>query len=198
VEQNEALGNLSFRVTTDTSEPKREVESLRQSVRGLGQDIRQGLAMGAAFAGVNAAMSAVRDTVVSIRQSFLGYNQQMENAVTQMTAFTKSATTAAEIVQRLQKEADITPFDTGEMIEAGKSLVAVARGSADELMRLVKVAEILAAIDPVQGLRGAAYALREAMSGDFRSVAARFEISREAIHRFLSLIHISEPTRPCH
>lgn len=116
----------------------------------------------------------------------LKLNSQMEQARATFTAFTKDAELSKQIVEELKKEADITPFDTTEMVTAGKALISSAKGSRDELMKLVKTAEVLAALNPAQGLEGAAFALREAMGGDFVSLQSRFDVSRNLIKEIRS------------
>lgn len=108
-------------------------------------------------------------------------NSQLEQASATFTAFTKDASLAQQIVADIKKEADVTPFDTNEMITAGKALISSAKGSREELMKLIRTAEVLAALNPAQGLEGAAFALREAMGGDFVSLQSRFDISRNVI-----------------
>jgi enamine deaminase RidA (YjgF/YER057c/UK114 family) len=115
-------------------------------------------------------------------------NASLEQAITSMTSFTKDAGIAKNMIAALRKEADVTPFDTGEMIEAGQSLVMYAKKSTAELLKLIRVAEILAALnnDPSKGggMANAAYALKSANAGDFVSVMDRFNIGRDLINKF--------------
>ena len=110
-------------------------------------------------------------------------NASLEDATVTMTQLTKSAKVAGEMISALRKEADKSPFDTGEMIEAGKSLTSYAKGSTKELMKLVGVAEMLAALKPEQGLEGAAVALKNALGGEFVSLIDRFDLDRSVVKR---------------
>ncbi len=130
-------------------------------------------------AGVAAAATGV--AFGSMVKDGLALNSSIEQATATFTAFTKDAALAKQIVMDLRTEADVTPFDTGEMITAGKALISSAKGSREELMKLVKTAEVLAALNPAQGLEGAAFSIREAMGGDYVSLQSRFDISRSVI-----------------
>lgn len=130
-------------------------------------------------AGAAAALTGV--AFGSMVKDGLALNSSIEQATATFTAFTKDAALAKQIVMDLRTEADVTPFDTGEMITAGKALISSAKGSREELMKLVKTAEILGALNKEQGLSGAAVAIRNAMGGDFVSLSERFDISRITI-----------------
>lgn len=140
-------------------------------------------AIGAAAAAAGAAFSL---TVGSMVKDGIALNSELEQAKIRFTAFTKDAKLAGQIVADLKKEADITPFGTQEIITSGAALISSAKGSREELMKLIKTSEILAALNPAQGLDGAAYALREAVGGDYKSVQTRFDISRGLINELKS------------
>lgn len=133
-------------------------------------------------AGVGAAIGAgTAGLVGKIGSALTSGNADIEQAMATFEAFTKSAAKAKDIVFELKKEADKTPFDTKEMIQAGKTLMFLANGSKKQLMEMVKSAEILAAINPEQGLVGGAKAVSEAVSGDFVSLQDRFGISKNMV-----------------
>lgn len=60
---------------------------------------------------------------------------------------------------------------------ANALLPAIARSNA-ELDKTLSVAQRLAILDPAQGAAGAAFALREFLSGDYISLTRRFELDR--------------------
>lgn len=105
----------------------------------------------------------------------------IENATARLNAFTKDTAVSTQILNDLRMEASKTPFAFGEMADAGASLLPVANQLNMDLMDLVQTAEILAASNPAEGLAGAAFALKEAASGDFTSIVERFNLSRSAI-----------------
>lgn len=110
------------------------------------------------------------------------FNSEMEQVSARLSAFTKDGTQTAKILEDIKQEAATTPFAFQEMAKATASLLPVAKTSGAALMDLVKQAEILAASNPAQGLEGAAFALREAMSGDFTSIIERFDLPRQRLN----------------
>jgi hypothetical protein len=113
----------------------------------------------------------------------VGLAADFEDATAQLTAFTKSGDKATALMQRFQAEADATPFSSADIIGAGVSLLPVATQTGKDIMGLVKQAEVLAALNPAEGLGGAAFSLREAMSGDWQSIVERFNLPRSTINR---------------
>lgn len=113
----------------------------------------------------------------------VGLASNFEQVTGRMNAFTKDAGATAQILAQVRAEADKTPFAFNEMANAASMLLPASKSATGGLMGLVQQAEILAALNPAQGLEGAAFALREALSGDFVSVMERFNIPRELINR---------------
>jgi hypothetical protein len=168
-----------------------EVSRLSQGVAAVGQGLGPGLAVGitaaaGAMLALGAAAQAAGRVVGAIagqlREGF-GSNIELERATVAFQRFTGSAEQAQQLIAALRREAAVSPFNDQEIIGAGRALVASARGSTDALLELVRVAEQLATLDPVQGLAGGVVALQEALSGDFTSLARRFEIPLTLIDR---------------
>ena len=178
-----AGGGLTAGITTATG-----------ALRGLGavaQTIGGGLALGvtaasAAFVALHAAAEVAGRAVGAVAAQFqagFGANTELERATIAFRRFTGSAEAATDIIATLRREAAVSPFNDQEIIGAGRALVASAQGSTEALLQLVRVAEQLATLDPVQGLTGGVVALQEALSGDFTSLIRRFEIPRQMIER---------------
>ena len=110
------------------------------------------------------------------------FNRSIENATARLNAFTKDAAVSQDILEDLRLEAAKTPFAFEDMANAGTNLLPVANQLNMDLMDLVRTAEVLAASNPAEGLEGAAFALKEAASGDFASIIERFNLSRSAIN----------------
>lgn len=134
---------------------------------------------GAAVAGLGALAVGMGAVV----KGGLDINTSLENVEAQLLAFTKDGDVAKGILADIRNEAAKTPFAFEEMAKATAGLLPAAKQSGAELMDLVKQAEILAASNPEQGLEGAAFALREAVSGDFTSIIERFNLPRQYINQ---------------
>jgi hypothetical protein len=174
--------NVQIVITAQDS-ASQAFKSVAQSAGGMGNALTSAIGVaagGAALAGISALSGAVS----GLGDSMIGANARLETATATFEAFTKDAGKAQNIVAALRKEAAITPFEQADMISAGKSLISVVKGDEKALMGLIKEAEILAALNPAEGLEGAAFALKEATSGDFASVIERFNLSRSSINKF--------------
>ncbi|WP_407647660.1 hypothetical protein [Clostridium brassicae] len=75
--------------------------------------------------------------------------------------------------EELNKYANISVYGLKEFNAITRSFIQFTKNT-DSLMKLNKTAEKLAFLDPTQGLEGAGFALKEAMSGDFMSLRSRF------------------------
>jgi hypothetical protein len=141
-------------------------------VLGLGRDL------GLATIGLQGLASGARGAFGAL----FGGNVAIENVRAQLLAFTKSGEQADKILADIRSEAAKTPFAFNEMAAATASLLPASKQSGVALMDLVKQAEILAAVNPAEGLEGAAFALREALSGDFTSIIERFNLPRQRLN----------------
>src|SRR5207342_1198731 len=113
---------------------------------GGGLLLTGGSALG--FAAVAIGVQHLTETVVAGTKAGIAYNAQLEAATSAFTSITGSAQLAQEAIERLTKNADITPFDTEEVIRAGQSFITTTHGSIDAMEQLVKMAERLAAVRP--------------------------------------------------
>ena len=165
---------------------ERQVESAgrRGGSGGLLGSLLQGGGIGAGLAAVQGAFRGLQGVFDLVGDSVFTLNSNLEQSTATFRAFTGSAAAAQAIVEDLRREADVTPFDTDEIIRAGSALISSARGGNQELMELLRTAEQLAAFRPLQGLEGATFALREAIQGDFTSIIDRFDLGRASLQRF--------------
>lgn len=143
-------------------------------VTGLGQ-------IGAAAQGAAAIVGGIGSVGSAVFG--LGALNEIEQVRASINAFTKDGAQTENIIGQIKKEAASTPFAFAEMAKATASLMPVAKQSGVALMDLVKEAEILAASNPLEGLEGASFSLREAMTGDFTSIIERFNLSRQTINK---------------
>lgn len=147
-------------------------------VEGFGKSFA---AMGAAFgAGV-----AVVQTVVPALQGAIDaigdYNVSVDQSTKLILGYTKSqeAVAAAQAIAR--READAGNNTYQESLAALAALTPLARKYGLSLEDVLHTTQLLAASDPVQGFEGAKIAIQEALSGDFTSLARRFELPKNAI-----------------
>ena len=118
-----------------------------------------------------------------ISESVVGLNSRLEQSSAAFEALTGSAGAARELL-RITREEAAKGFDVSQMQEAGRTLVTSAQGSSEAFRELLQLSEQLAVVDPAAGIASGAFAIREALSGDFTSLVERFEVSRVAIARW--------------
>ncbi|PFP30134.1 hypothetical protein COJ96_06865 [Bacillus sp. AFS073361] len=72
-------------------------------------------------------------------------------------------------------------FNSQDMLGNSKSFISITK-DMKQLEQLWSLAERLSAVDPVQGLEGAVFALRELASGDSISMVRRFEMPKKIMN----------------
>jgi hypothetical protein len=177
--QNQASSALNA-VRGDLNALERAAGTAGRGFGGLQTIMGSGLkvAAGAAAAGVLALGAGFGAATVD------GFriNSTLENVRAQLVAFTKDGDLADQMLADIREEAARTPFAFEELAKATASLLPASIQSGIALEDLIQQAEILAASNPAQGLEGAAFSLREALSGDFVSIIDRFNLPRTRLN----------------
>ncbi len=137
------------------------------------------IAGGLALGGV-AALGA---GIIGLGSSGLQLNNSMEKVTAQLNAFTKDGKKTADIIDTVRERAAKTPFEFDQMAKAAVALYPASKTAAGGLNGILEKAEILAASNPAEGLEGAAFALKEAVGGDFTSIIERFNLPRQFINK---------------
>jgi len=138
----------------------------------------------AGFAAVGAAAGgAVAMAIDGIRR-----NANLEYTELALKSFMGSADKARDAVAMLRAEAQQRPiFKLDDMMAAGQALSTFAGGSVGKLKGLVEMAERLSLLNKEEGMRGAAFSLKEALSGDYASLIERFNVSRSRINELKAM-----------
>jgi hypothetical protein len=184
------LQNQAFNASLRQSEAQlKKFENIARTAAGgagvLGS-VLAGIAGGVAaqtMVELSQAAGMVSDALIGAAESGFAYNNSMQQVNTRLVALLKDGALAAKVLADIRTEADKTPFGFQEIARSAASLIPLARQANEPLMDLVRTAEILAASNPMQGMEGAAYALREAMGGDFLSIIDRFDLPRQTIKK---------------
>lgn len=130
-----------------------------------------------------AGVGAMGAGIYAVGQAGLSMNNSMEQATAKINAFTKDSEKTADILEMVRDRAAQTPFEFEAMAQAASALLPSAKQAQVGLEDLIGQAEILAASNPAEGLEGAAFALKEAVSGDFTSIIERFNLPRQFINQ---------------
>lgn len=182
------IGDLQ-NVGTTAQTTQREIAQMSNSTRLMGFAAKEMRGIGSTMIGVasgvglaNAAIGTLSKGFGFFKDSVIGTNREMEEARATLLALTKDAGETDKIIAAMNKEAAKTPFTFGQISAAYVSLLPLTKQYKLDLQELVEVSELLAASNPQEGLEGAAFALREALSGDYTSLIERFNLSRAAIN----------------
>ena len=135
-----------------------------------------------AMAGIGVGIAGVATGFVAAAGAGFKFNSSMEQVEAQLFAFLKDGDKVAGTLDMIKDRASRTPFAFEEMANAAAGLIPAAKQSGRELEHLISIAEVLAASNPAEGLEGAAFALREALSGDFASIIERFNLPRQRLN----------------
>lgn len=92
-------------------------------------------------------------------EHFVGVQRQGEDPATIKKV-------AKDYVNELRKNAELTPFDTPEVIAAGTRALTVSKGDTKGAMNMLKIAEDMAALNPKASLEDAMEALAGLQVGD--------------------------------
>jgi hypothetical protein len=178
------VGELFARLKLDRSEFDEGLKSAEGQAERSGGLISRALGAGKVVLGgaLLGGVAALGTGLFTAAAAGLSFNNSLEQTRAKISAFTGDAAKTEEILAMVQQRAKETPFAFDAMAEAAAALIPSANQSGVALEELIAQAEILAASNPAEGLEGAAFALKEAVSGDFASVIERFNLPRQRLN----------------
>jgi len=207
------FSSVSRSVQRLKSSASSQLSSIGQAATRVGATLREGISNGATFAlgaigamarGMGTAIRGVINTVFSLKTALIGLatgaalkmgwdwlidpNIQLENMRMTIETLVGDAEAAGKAIDFIMKEALRPGFKPQEVYAAGQMLVPFAkdaegRFNQEMFEQMMKTAQVLKASTPGKTLEDAAYALREAMSGDWISLQDRFNIPRSTINK---------------
>jgi hypothetical protein len=159
---------------------KNASNAMNRAARGTGGLVRSIGAVATAYMGAKAAASAW-DRTIGAAAAY----EMREVTVKAMFGgnFTKNAQKYLDFVEG---RAAVSQFSMDDFLTAGKSFIPTTKDNK-QLEKMVNLAERLGAIDPEQGITGAAYALKEFFGGDALSLIERFELPRKVMNDLKNL-----------
>ncbi|ANB55920.1 transglycosylase SLT domain protein [Anoxybacillus sp. B7M1] len=113
-----------------------------------------------------------------LTRATIGAAAQMELAQVQVTSlFGENQKAAKNFFDFLNKAGANSMFSQEDFFGSGRAYVPLTK-NLKELEYAVKITERLAASNPLEGMEGASFAIREALSGDMISLAERFNLPK--------------------
>jgi hypothetical protein len=110
-----------------------------------------------------------------------GMASQVENLSARLNAFTKDGEKTAEMLAWAREEAEKTPFAYSDIGDAIASVLPVANALGVDYQELIRTGEVLSALNPMEGISGGVFSLKEALQGDFVSIAERFGLDKHRL-----------------
>ena len=128
------------------------------------------------------ALSTIANGLSNVVGGAISLNASFESSSAVIQAYTGSQEETDRIMGMLQERAANSVFSFDSMAQAVQGLIPASKMAFVPVDELMTVAEQLGASNMAEGIDGAAFALREAVSGDFTSVIERFNLPRAAIN----------------
>lgn len=163
-----SLSGKTFRFTVNavTAGAKAAIGALLSSIRMLGM-AAAAITIGGAAVGIKGA-AGQEQNVIAV-EHFIKYNNTKQVSLGQANPMSseevKKAT--ADYMAMLRKYADQTPFETGDVMNAGRRAINIMTGSTRDAEELIKIAGDMAALNPGKTIMDAMEALADLKVGEF-------------------------------
>ncbi|WP_189018932.1 hypothetical protein [Paenibacillus marchantiophytorum] len=144
----------------------------------------------AALTAGTAAIAGTAGAIKLVTESLKGASQIEQNtvAIEHFAGLTLGAEKAKEAtkgyIDYLNQNANLTPFETGDVMNAGRRLINVTSGDMDGAKKLLTISENMAALNPGKSLMDAVEALADMKTGEFeRMKEFGFKISAKDLEK---------------
>jgi hypothetical protein len=112
---------------------------------------------------------------------FINAANQLEKVDITVKGLAGSTERYEEVLALARRQQKLFGGSMQETLEDMTGFIFTSRTTGVEVDKLVNAARRLAILDPVQGMQGAAIAIKELFSGEIRSLSQRFEIPRSTL-----------------
>lgn len=168
------LANLQNRIA-------REAQAASGGVRTFGGAIGQlGGALGAVGLGLGAAQ------LVQFGASAIQAANSLERTQATLRAVAGDQATYSRVLEIAAANQRLLGGSLQENLGPLQQFLFISNRTGASLEELNKVAQLLATVNPTEGIAGAGFALSEAFSGDLTSIVERFNLPRQAVRELLN------------
>ena len=165
----------------------RETGRLSDGFRMMGRATKSIFSVKNAFLGVAAAIGGAT-TAKKVFDETIGAAARREQSTVTISAILNDKKLGKQYMDMINKFAIDSPIMNSEdMLANSKSFLTSIGKNMKQLEKAWSLAERMAAIDPMQGVEGAVFALRELFSGDAISMVQRFEMPRKVMNQIKKL-----------
>lgn len=145
------------------------------------------MAVAKLFEMVNNVVDSVEKLAYNFIADGVQINASLQPMIITFTNLLGNQKAALGFMQKLREEGAAFGQQQ-EVLQAGKSLLPYANGDIQTFEKLLTLAKQLSVAMPQQGFQGAAFAIREALSGQTRSLLNRFDL-KTSNKELLELYH---------
>jgi hypothetical protein len=159
----------------------------RMFLIGTAAEFAGGLALKAfdiIIQGARQAASAIARMTARFIAGGLEINATTQSLMIAFTNITGSQEAAADLLDYIRERSALLGQDWTKMATLARGLVPFAQGDVQVFEQMLTLAQQLAVLDPTAGVRGAGRALREALSGNVRSLAGIFELPLSELNEY--------------
>lgn len=167
-----AEASIRAEIERSTMMQDRFNRSVQNGESGISRMLNGAKALVATYLGLEAAKSVFTNTV--------GAAMEQQGLIDTLAARLGSADAAIDVFNRIKKQA----IDTNQNVTQALSGVNAFLSNTTnpiQLEQLYRMAVRLSKLNPAEGFEGAAFAMKELMSGDYQSIVERFNIGRAAV-----------------
>lgn len=181
------LASANARLNKEISRMNRELSKANSRLGQMRTSMGSLNSMGAAFGTAYAAQAAYGTGERAVTSTVgVAMEQQYSSASVGILA---GAENGAKFYEQIQNYAASTAYSAEDWARSMRGAISKSK-TIEDLEKYQIALEQLATLDPVQGLDGAALAVRELNSGDIVSLVERFELPRSAVK---SIKNIEDP-----
>lgn len=120
------------------------------------------------------------DSAINLATNFVAMgiktNAAMQSMGIVFTSILGDSQAALAFMQQLREQAAEIGANADQFVSVGKSLLPYAQGDIALFKQMIQLAEQLSVLNPMQGMEGAGFAVREALAGQLRSLSNRFDL----------------------
>ncbi|WP_214795150.1 MULTISPECIES: hypothetical protein [unclassified Exiguobacterium] len=191
MDKNQDKLGRSTRQTTDAVERmKRTLSGIGTGFNNLGsQGVSAMRVLGGGLKGIVSTLTSLPAMIAGAGAAFgawklgeavLGGAMNKELSQMQMGALLADKGKGKELFGLVQDKAMTSMFAEKDFAAAATTFLPVTKDFS-EISRMMDINERLASSNPLEGMEGASFSMREALSGDIASIADRFNISKKTL-----------------
>lgn len=163
-------------IRIDVSDLSRARSVVQSESRAMTRELQRGLGAALESVAQQGALAAAGVTLGGVRSA-----NQIKRLNSLMTTLAGSEEKAAREMAKLEALAERTHQPFLDILESATGLYPAVRTTNADLGKTITLAQRLAVLDPAQGVRGATFAIREFLSGEYISLSRRFELDRSRL-----------------